>query len=178
MWVGSSEQMHFGLTLLIMVVALATLVLSLNKQWIFFKELAFHTALCTDILTCGVIYLSSLIPGILGLMTLPFEYGLFLIMNALLIGLLPCFTLTPLSNEDHQRVWAYRPLQLALVVIGFILCTPLLQQLKGLPWQLSQANGILGWDVVSYHLPALIEFVQHQSLWSMRGPYHSYVFVF
>lgn len=178
MWVSSSGQMHFGLTLLIMVVALATLVLSLHKQWLFFKKLALPTALCTALLTCGVIYLSSLIPGILGLMTLSFEYGLFLVMNALLIGLLPRFTLSPLANEDHQRVWAYRPLQLALVILGFILCTPLLQQLKGLPWQLSQTNGILGWDVVSYHLPALIEFVQHQSLWSLQGPYQSYGFGF
>ena len=178
MWVGSSGQMQFGLSLLIMVVALATLVLSLHKQWLFFKALALPTALCTALLSCGVIYLSSLIPGMVGLMTLPFEYGLFIATNILLIGLLPRFTLSPVADKVYPRTWAYHPLQLVLLVLGFILCTPLLQQLKELPWHWSQANGILGWDVVSYHLPALIEFVQHQSLWSMQGPYQSYGFGF
>ena len=178
MWVGSSEQMQFGLTLLVMVVALATLVVSLHKQWLFFKVLTLPAAISSALLTCGVIYLSSLIPGILGLMTLPFEYGLFLAINILLIRLLPRLTPAPAASDGYDRTWTYRPLQMALVILGLILCAPLLHQLKELPWQLSQSNGILGWDVVSYHLPALIEFVQHQSLWSMQGPYQSYGFGF
>lgn len=178
MWVGSSENMQFGLTLLVMVVALATLSVSLHKQWLFFKALTLPAVLCSALLTCGVIYLSSLIPGILGLMTLPFEYGLFLAINILLIRFLPHFTPTPSANVGNERTWTYRPLQLALMILGLILCAPLLHQLKELPWQLSQSNSILGWDVVSYHLPALIEFVQHQSLWSVQGPYQSYGFGF
>ena len=178
MWAGSGEQMQFGLTLLVMVVALATLALSLQKQWFFFKALALPAFLCGALLSCGVIYLSSLIPGMLGLMTLPFEYAVFLVINTLLITLLPRFTLTPLAAEQDQRIWVYSPLQLALVILGLILCAPLTHHLKELPWQLSQTNGILGWDVVSYHLPALIEFAQNQSLWSMQGPYQSYGFGF
>ena len=88
MWAGIGEQMQFGLTLLVMVVALATLVLSLQKQWFFFKALALPTFLCSALLSCGVIYLSSLIPGMLGFMTLPFEYAVFLVINTLLITLL------------------------------------------------------------------------------------------
>jgi hypothetical protein len=178
MWLGSGEQIQFGLTLLVMVLALATLALSLQKQWFFFKSLALPAFLCTALLTCGVIYLSSLIPGILGLMRLPFEYGLFLAINVLLIKLLPRFTLTPLVGKQEQRTWTYNPLQLALVILGLILCAPLLHHLKELPLQLSRPNGILAWDVVSYHLPALIEFTQHQSLWSMQGPFQSYGFGF
>jgi len=142
MWSGSSEQIQFGLTILVMVVTLATLVVSLNKQWLFFRALALPSILCSAILSCGVIYLSSLIPGILGLMTLPIEYGLFLVINVLLIWLLPRFTPTPVATEPHQRTWTYRPLQLALVILGLILCAPLLHHLKELPWQLSKPNGI------------------------------------
>jgi len=178
MLLGSSEQIQLGLTLLVMIVAVTTLVISLHKQWLFFKALALPASLCSTLLSCGVIYLSSLIPGILGLMTWPIEYGLFLAINILLIGFLPRLTPAPAASEDHQRTWTYRPLQLALVILGLILCAPLLHHLKELPWQLSQPNGILGWDVVSYHLPALIEFVQHQSLWSLQGPYQSYGFGF
>lgn len=32
----------------------------------------------------------------------------------------------------------------------------------------------LNWDVVSYHLPGLMEFLQNGTLWSFRGPYQSY----
>ena len=107
MWAGSSEQMQFGLTLLVMVVALATLAVSLQKQWLFFKALTLPAVMCSAILTCGVIYLSSLIPGILGLMTLPFEYGLFLAINILLIGLLPRITLAPAVGKQDQRIWVF-----------------------------------------------------------------------
>lgn len=157
---------------------LIVLFLSLQKQWLFFRSLALPALLASTVLTCSAIYLSSLIPGLIGLMRLPFEYGLFLIFNLLIIGLLPRFTLNSSTDQDHQRMWSYHPLELTLIFFGLILCTPLLQQLKELPWQLSNPNNILGWDVVSYHLPALIEFIQYQSLWSMQGPYQSYSFGF
>ncbi len=36
----------------------------------------------------------------------------------------------------------------------------------------------LGWDAVSYHLPALIEFIQAHSFWTFEGPYQSYSYGF
>lgn len=36
----------------------------------------------------------------------------------------------------------------------------------------------LAWDVTSYNIPALIEFLQNRTLWSFEGPYQSYSFGF
>ena len=175
---GGNEQIDLVILLPILAVTLAIFTICLRKQWLLFKGLALPAILCSVLLSCGVIYSSSLIPGLLSLMSLPYEFGLFLAANLLLIGLLPRIAPTPLVDQNFHRSWTFHPSQLALVFLGLILCTPLLQQLKQLPWQLSQPNNVLGWDVVSYHLPALIEFAQQKSLWSMQGPYQSYGFGF
>jgi hypothetical protein len=62
------------------------------------------------------------------------------------------------------------------MIFGFILCAPLFSYLKGLPLAFADPNQVLGWDVVSYHLPGVIEFYQNKTLWSLSGPYQSYSF--
>ena len=62
--------------------------------------------------------------------------------------------------------------------MGIILCGPFFLYIKDIPLKLFEPNAILGWDIVSYHLPAWIEFYQNHSLWSTLGPYQSYSFAF
>lgn len=40
------------------------------------------------------------------------------------------------------------------------------------------ANFSFDWDTASYHLPGLMEFLQNKTLWSFEGPYQSYSYGF
>lgn len=76
----------------------------------------------------------------------------------------------------HKGPWSSITALLSLV--SLLLLYPYVQCF----WKLSQLlftpTAELGWDAVSYHLPALIEFVQAHSFWTFEGPYQSYSFGF
>ena len=76
------------------------------------------------------------------------------------------------------KIIGFNKIDLLIFVVGIILCGPFFLYIKDIPLKLFEPNAILGWDIVSYHLPAWIEFYQNHSLWSTLGPYQSYSFAF
>jgi len=178
MWASGAEQLQVGVALILMAVALTILLMSLRQQFLFFHSLKLPAGLCTLLGLCLVLYLSSFVAGALGLLQIGFEYGLFFLLNGLVIYLLPRYTQKSSSAPAKQWVFSCDSVELLLCGLGIVLCAPLLHHAKEIPWQMTNPNGILGWDVVSYHLPGVIEFIQAHSLWSMQGPYQSYGYAF
>lgn len=178
MWLAHSEQAQFGLSLIAMLATAAILMASLHRQFQYFRTQNLPALLCSLLSLCAILYLSSLIPGVLGLLHWPYEYGLLVSINVLFIWLLPRLTKIYYSSSSTPWNLSLNFTQIALSLVGLILCAPLLNYAKDLPWQIINPNGILAWDVVSYHLPGLIEFTQQKSLWSVDGPYQSYGFAY
>jgi hypothetical protein len=165
--------------LLYVLVVLGLMTVSI-RLFQFFKSLGLPQYLSTSIVCFTLIYLSALLPGVLGYLTATNSYILFLLLAA---GVLYSLRLMPLTYTQDGRSLpsqsnqiAQSPLDWGLLVIGVILCTPFLSYLKGLPFAFMDPNPVLGWDVVSYHLPGVIEFYQNKTLWSLSGPYQSYSF--
>ncbi len=63
-------------------------------------------------------------------------------------------------------------------VVSLILLYPYAECFAKLILLLISPAAELGWDAVSYHLPALIEFIQAHSFWTFEGPYQSYSYGF
>ncbi len=61
----------------------------------------------------------------------------------------------------------------SLALIGLLLALPIAPMLTELLQQVRQVYP-LGWDVVSYHLPNAIDYIQAHSLWSITGSYAYY----
>ncbi len=131
------------------------------------------------------IFVGSLVPGALGQYT-PLAVSLTTVTFSLVSVLILCRTAQlplklprialSLSAKLIEGPWNLITVLVALVS-AFLLwpiavCFFKLAQLLALP----QAE--LGWDAVSYHLPALVEFIQAHSLWSFDGPYQSYSYGF
>ncbi len=66
----------------------------------------------------------------------------------------------------------------AISVVALLLMYPYAVCFAKLFALLFSPSAELGWDTVSYHLPALIEFIQAHSFWTFEGPYQSYSFGF
>lgn len=165
--------------LLYAAVVLALMVVSI-RLFQFFKSTGLPPFLGAGIICLTLIYLSALLPGVFGLLTATNSYILFLLLTA---GVLYWLTTTSLSQvcrgirpASQSSMSAPSSLDWALIVFGAALCAPLLVYLKGLPMAFMDPNPVLGWDVVSYHLPGVIEFYQNETLWSLSGPYQSYSF--
>jgi hypothetical protein len=61
----------------------------------------------------------------------------------------------------------------ALGLIGLVLAQPIIPLLSDLLYQVQKVHP-LGWDVVSYHLPNVVDYIQTHSLWSLTGSYAYY----
>ncbi|NJM46143.1 MAG: hypothetical protein HC860_08140 [Alkalinema sp. RU_4_3] len=59
------------------------------------------------------------------------------------------------------------------LMVGLLIIRPLLPMVTELLQQVQQVHP-LGWDVVSYHLPNVIDYIQAHSLWSLTGSYAYY----
>ena len=157
------------------LVALITLARELFK---YFSDVGMPPALTSSVACIALIYISSLLPGVLGILNATNSYIFFLIL------VICIFVLIKSKYNPHRHPSKLRyvlnnqvdltPANVCLITLGAILSTPLLLYLKGLPSVFMNPNPILGWDVVSYHLPGVIEYYQAGSLWSMVGPYQSY----
>jgi hypothetical protein len=165
--------------LLYIAVLIGLMVLS-KRLFQFFGDLELPQYLSTVLSCATLVYLSALVPGIFGLLTVANAYILFVL---LVIGVLYWMGVTPASQNQSRAslsskftTLALSPLDWGVMIFGAILCAPLFAYLKGLPLAFVDPNPVLGWDVVSYHLPGVIEFYQNKTLWSLSGPYQSYSF--
>jgi hypothetical protein len=61
----------------------------------------------------------------------------------------------------------------SLVLIGLVIAQPIIPMLSDLLYQVQKVHP-LGWDVVSYHLPNVVDYIQAHSLWSLTGSYAYY----
>jgi 4-amino-4-deoxy-L-arabinose transferase-like glycosyltransferase len=169
-----------ALQLLLYIAALIGLMVLSRRLFQFFGDLELPQYLSTALFCTALIYLSALVPGIFGFLTITNSYFLFILS---VIGVLYWMGVTPkpqIQSGANPSLYytslALSPLDWGLMIIGAILCAPLLSYLKGLPLAFADPNPVLGWDVVSYHLPGVIEFYQNKTLWSLSGPYQSYSF--
>jgi hypothetical protein len=61
----------------------------------------------------------------------------------------------------------------SLGLIGLVIAQPIISLLSDLLYQVQKVHP-LGWDVVSYHLPNVVDYIQAHSLWSLTGSYAYY----
>jgi hypothetical protein len=61
----------------------------------------------------------------------------------------------------------------SLVLVGLLIALPIMPILTELLQQVQQVHP-LGWDVVSYHLPNAIDYLQAHSFWQITGSYAYY----
>jgi hypothetical protein len=61
----------------------------------------------------------------------------------------------------------------SLGLIGLVMAQPIVPMVSDLLYQLQKVHP-LGWDVVSYHLPNVVDYIQAHSLWSLTGSYAYY----
>lgn len=162
---------------LAVLLALVTLARNLFR---FFGDIGLPPTLTSSISCITLIYLSALLPGILGVLSANNSYILFIVLT---ICILAWIRVKTDIHENLPKVQIAQDSQIKLtpanwcsIGLGVILATPLLLYLRGLATAFVSPNPILGWDVISYHLPGIIEFYQAGSLWSMAGPYQSYSF--
>ena len=161
---------------------LIALILTLRKLYPLIQLLQLPTVLTFCIYGGFLFYISSLIPGILGILS-PMVTGVhFIILSILTIVILSSITNRLkyagdicLFEKWHQGTW-----NATNILFG-------LSGLIGLHVVLHYFNSFfrafilntqtpLPWDTVSYHLPGFIEFIQQRSLWSLEGPYQGYSF--
>jgi len=169
-----------GFQIFLYALVIAGLVRLFFKFSLFFQRQGLPKLLSTSILCVTIIYLSAILPGIIGKYTTVNTYLVFLAIAFLVLIFLPASSkvvnVYATSVDTENKTYQLNFVDLVCLSIGAILCAPLLSYLRTLPFALVDPNPILGWDVVSYHLPGVIEFFQNRSLWSLSGPYQSYFF--
>lgn len=173
--------MSLGAAQLLLYAAVVLVLMAVSiRLFQFFKSTGLPPFLGAGIVCLALIYLSALLPGVMGLLTATNSYILFLLLAAGVLYWLKTASLSQVCRgirpASQSSMSAPSSLDWALIVFGVALCAPLLVYLKGLPMAFMDPNPVLGWDVVSYHLPGVIEFYQNKTLWSLSGPYQSYSF--
>lgn len=170
---------NFSLLLLYASVLIG-ITLFLAELLKFFKLVGLPQILSSTLLCVTLIYVSALVPGIFGVLTASNTYAFLLVL--LILTYFSFRALVRASAEKSLGVISQAPpitfsrTDWAVIGLGVILSAPLISYVKGLPFGLFDSRPILGWDVVSYHLPGVIEFYQNKTLWSLSGPYQSYSF--
>lgn len=161
--------------ILLYAVVVVVLIRLLFRLLQLFQGKSLPKLLSTGIICATLIYLACLIPGIIGFLTATNSYILFLLLAS---GVFYWINSLSFSAGQDVQLTQYRIARTdwLLIGLGVILCAPLLSYLKGLPLAFLDPNPVLAWDVVSYHLPGVIEFYQNKTLWSLSGPYQSYSF--
>ncbi|MBI2809752.1 MAG: hypothetical protein HYX67_02820 [Candidatus Melainabacteria bacterium] len=131
-----------------------------------------------------IIFLGSLIPGALGC------YAPLPVSSAIVsISLVSIFTLWKTAKVLPQfprllidlaalKAGPWNLSTKIISVVSLLLLYPYAVCFANLTLLLFSPSAELGWDAVSYHLPALIEFIQAHSFWTFEGPYQSYSYGF
>ena len=168
--------------LILLALVLLLLIFVWSRSWRLGDQFGVEPFLGSSFISICLIYLSILGPGILGILS-PFisQVGLFILGGLFLFVTKQYVSRQKVSQspkEPKERATVFNTIDLFIFVMGIILCSPFFIYIKDIPLKLFDPHVTLGWDVVSYHLPAWIEFYQKQSLWSVLGPYQSYSFAF
>lgn len=141
------------------------------------RLLAIPSVLAGCIITAGLLYVSCLIPGSLGILYVSVIYICFILLAVVLLLALQRFHPAEIVSPPDSAPRSF--FDYILIIVGIIAALPLFRQIQiSWPWALRHPSENLGWDTVSYHLPGFIEFFQAHSLWSLEGPYQSYSFAF
>ena len=131
----------------------------------------------------ALIYLSLVIPGALGMLSLvPVAVSIVaLSVVAIYVTSRRSTPNTPhgphISVEDTATNVRHAPWVLALG-LGVLGMSPLLYFASAMPFLVLTRSWPLAWDTVSYHIPAFIDFLQACSLWRVAAPFQSYSFAF
>ena len=117
--------------------ALISLMVLSRRAFQFFGNLELPPYLSTAIFCTALIYLSALVPGIFGFLTITNSYILFILS---VIGVLYWMGVTTkpqiqsgTSLSLHSTSLTLSPLDWGVMIFGAILCAPLFSYLKGLP---------------------------------------------
>jgi len=164
---------------------LVTLMLVVARACRAARALDASATLTACLIAAALIYLSWLLPGGLGLLR-PWSVTVTLVILSLAarraLGRAPSVAPGPMRPlrktlaEAFSGTWSDAALLMAFA--GLVGLSPLLLLLARMPRALFDPQRALPMDVVSCHLPALVEFVQAGSLWTMKGPFSGYSFAY
>ena len=135
---------------------------------------------CISIVGSSLLYLSCLIPGVFAYLT-PIAVTITLLilsigLSVFLIAAESRMNPNSLTNLPPEQAQLGDKLFLLFFFIGIIAAKPFADYVFDFPAMLLSRSYKLPWDAVSYHLPALVDFIQQRSLWSLNVPYQSYSF--
>ena len=171
---------------LLYLIGLGTLVGSISKFVVAVRPLAIPTGIAGCVYASLLLYLSALIPGALGVMnrvSVVVTLGLLAVLSHLGLNSL----VEPASSSVNDRGTSGQssdstrrlsPRQRVFILLGVVLAAPIASGLRNAIGTMFDPGHERWTDTVSYHLPALVEFLQAGSLWSFEGPYQSYCYAF
>ncbi|MCW2246384.1 hypothetical protein M2352_001975 [Azospirillum fermentarium] len=146
------------------------------------------------VLAAFVVYLSMVVPGLLGIFHPAAVTGCYAVLAASLLRI--GWTTPAAPAAERTRLTPLGALAMLPVAAGAAVLAlyPIAQWLALTPdgaplslagslrlWVREMTGAVpvtLNWDVVSYHLPGLMEYLQNGTLWSFQGPYQSYSYGF
>lgn len=133
---------------------------------------------------CFIAFIGSLLPGILGFYA-PIPVSVCtLCVSVLSMVILRCkqgaLPLVPNLLLDFSGIGRgpWNIVTVSASIVSLLLLSPYLECFMKLSKMFFSPGAELCWDAVSYHLPALVEFIQAHSFWTFEGPYQSYSFGF
>lgn len=156
-------------------------VLVLEQLSAVVKKLKLPVVICLCLGGGFLLYVALLIPGILAVLD-PFAASFTLSITSILTVWVLKTTVHTQKTEllckggFHLFQGPWNALNILLLMIGAYWLLGLVEYIIAFPTLLLNPATPLSWDTTSYHLPGLIEYFQHQSLWSFEGPYQSYSF--
>ena len=169
------------LMLFIYALCICLLVFLTLKVFDCAKALTISPLMTSGLCAACVIYLASLLPGVVGLLYTPIVCLVFIVLAVVALFLLRRFSVC-CDVEDASlgaKCSMFTLPEMGLILLGLLGGIPLLSNIRvSFPWALSHPGENLGWDTVSYHFPSFIEFFQRHTLWSLEGPFQSYSFAF
>jgi hypothetical protein len=164
------------------VVSVAAIVVSAMRSHGVARAAGLPAVTSACVVTGALVYMSMLIPGVIGALRGPAVFATLITLSAALLAALrhrgegtPIPPRLPwIERQVPEEPSAYR---LALVV-GGIGCVPILHFFATAPSMMLSRGWPLAWDAVSYHLPGFVDYLQDCSLWSVDVPFQSYSFGF
>lgn len=178
-------------TLTIYGLSVLALAYALVQTWRYADRLRLPRVVIVCLMAALLLYLAGVVPATLKVLTAPVAGGLLIALSALTSWVLhharrpaapdPSLGTDPPAPDDPRPPWAAGPwhaVDVALCLAATVLMSPLLEFVRGLKGTVTHPGVQLPWDTVSYHLPVLIETVQHRSLWGLQGAFSSYALGF
>ncbi len=132
----------------------------------------------TVLIPALLLYLASLVPGAVGLLSLVSAGAMAIALSIACMASLRRFSRSSKSAPLEPSATFSGTAWPVWLLVGCFFATAL----QAAAVVLTTSRGVvdrstpLGWDTVSYHLPGFVEFLQNGTLWTMQGAYQSYHF--